>query len=311
LRRVLNQHFAEARVARIEGPFRSLVATLVDRLAAAGGGEAMGELVTRLPIRAVCMWLDVPAGDADWIRERSGRYVQALGDDDRELADRLSAELDGYARRVVAGRRAEGRPPSADVVSALLATRIGGRPIPDDWIAGTVRMVIVAADRSTSGGIGFAIELLARDRALQDRLRADPALIPAAVEEILRLGSPSQVLARTATRDVEIGGRRIARGEAVAMLFSAGNRDPRVFAEPDRFDLDRPFRRHLAFGHGIHKCAGADLARLQLRVALEELLARTGHWELDGNVPHTRWPEYGPRSLPLRVAPREPRQEPD
>jgi cytochrome P450 len=302
-RRVLNQHLSEARVARLERPFRAVVARHVDPFVTAGGGDAMVAVARHLPLGGLCLWLDVPESDAVWIQERSGRYVQALGDDQPELADALSAELDGYARRLVARRREEARPRSMDAVSALLRTRMAGRPIPDEWIAGTVRMVIVAADRSTASGLGYAMEALGRDRALQDRLRADPARIPAAVEELLRLGSPSQVLARTATRPVEIGGRCIREGEAVALLFSAGNRDPGVFPEPDRFDADRPFRRHLAFGHGIHKCAGAALARMELRVALEELLARTAGWEVAGEVPHTRWPEYGPRSLPLRVEP--------
>jgi cytochrome P450 len=100
---------------------------------------------------------------------------------------------------------------------------------------------------------------------------------------------------------VQVAGQRIRGGEAVAMLFSAGNRDPAAFDHPDAFDLERPFRRHLAFGHGIHKCAGAPLARLELRVAVEEFLDRTSHWVVNGPVPHTRWPEYGPRALPLRT----------
>lgn len=300
-RRVLNRHFAPVRVARLEVPFREVVRRYLDPFVGTGGGDAMAEVVGHLPVRAVCLWLDVPDADAGWIQGRSRRYVVAIGADDRELAERLSGELDDYACGVVARRRAERRPASADAVSGLLATTIGGRPIPDEWIAGTVRMLIVAADRSTSGGLGFALELLGRDLELQRRLRAEPSLLPDAVEEILRLGSPSQVLVRTPTRDVEIGGRPISKGQPVAMLFSAGNRDPDVFEEPDRFRLDRPQKRHLAFGHGIHKCAGAPLARLELKVALEEFLARTALWEVSGEVPRTRWPEYGPAALPLRV----------
>jgi cytochrome P450 len=298
-RRVLNEHLSEERVARLEAPLRALAARHLEPFVRAGGGEAMAEVVVHLPVRAVCLWLDIPEADADWVRERSGRYVAALGEDDRALAGALSAELDGYARRLVAARRAEARPPEADAVSALLRTCIGGEPIPDEWIAGTVRMVLVAADRSTASAMGFALELLGRDRSLQARLRREPSLVGPAVEELLRLGSPSQVLVRTATRPVRIGGREVGEGEAVAMLFSAGNRDPEVFPDPDRFALGR--RRHLAFGHGIHKCAGAALARLQLRVLLEEALSRTARWEVVGDVSHTRWPEYGPRALRLRV----------
>jgi cytochrome P450 len=302
-RRVLNRHLDPERVAVLEPPFRAMSSRMIQHFTAKGGGDAMAEVVSRLPMRGVCLWLGVPESDADWIQSRSGRYVSAIGEDDRDLADDLSAELDDYARTLVAKRKAERRPAVADAVSGLLATRINGQAVPDEWIAGCVRMVIVAADRSTSGGIGFTLELLARDPKLQRRLRREPELIPAAVEEALRLGSPSQVLARTATRDVEIEGRSIAHGEAVAMLFSAGNRDPEIFSDPDRFDMERPFQRHLAFGHGIHKCAGAPLARLELKLVLEEFLARSEAWELAGDVPHTRWPEYGPRVLPLTVRP--------
>lgn len=302
-RRVLNEHFAEHRVARLEPAFRAIVDRYLESFLERGGGEAMGAVVRHLPVRAVCLWLDVSEDEAEWIQERSSRYVAALGEDDRPLADTLSAELDSYARALVARRRAERRPPGADAVSGLLQAEIGGRPIPDDWVAGTVRMVLVAADRSTAGGIGFALEWLAREGELQERLRHRPGLIPEALEELLRLGSPSQVLVRTATHDTRIGERQVGKGEAVAMLFSAANRDPQVFEDPDDFRLDRRFKRHLAFGHGIHKCAGAPLARLELRVVLEQFLSRTQSFRLAGDVPHTRWPEYGPRSLSLQVEP--------
>jgi len=300
-RRVLNEHFAEERVARLDPAFRSVVARYLEPFLERSGGEAMEEVIRHLPVRGVGLWLDVPESEAEWIQSRSTRYVAALAENDRELADSLSAELDVYARALVARRKTEGRPAAADAVTGLLHTRIQGEPIPDEWVAGSVRMVIVAADRSTAAGAGFALEWLARDEELQDRLRRDPGQIRDAIEELLRLGSPSQLLVRTATRDTEIGGRSIGEGEAVAMQFKAANRDPEVFEDPDAFRLDRKFKRHLAFGHGIHKCAGAQLARLELRVVLEEFLARTRSFRLAGEVPHTRWPEYGPALLPLRT----------
>ncbi|MBO0702319.1 MAG: cytochrome P450 [Candidatus Dormibacteraeota bacterium] len=302
-RRILNEHFSEERVARLQPGIQAMVARYVGPFVERCGGEAMGEVIGHLPVRAVCLWLDVPERDAEWIQERSTRYVAALGEDERELAGSLSAELDGYARDLVARRQAERRPRGGDAVTDLLHVRIGGEPIPPEWVAGTVRMLLVAADRSTAAGAGFAVEWLARDPELQAQLRAEPSNIPEAIEELLRLGSPSQVLVRTATRDTVLAGRPVEGGEAVAMLFSAANRDPDAFHDPDHFRLDRTFKRHLAFGHGIHKCAGAALARLELRVVLEELLSRTRSWRLAGDVPHTRWPEYGPLHLPLSVEP--------
>jgi cytochrome P450 len=298
-RRVLNRHFDPDRVAGLEPAFRAVVRRFLAPLIERGGGDAAGRFAAHLPLRAICLWLDLPEADAEWIQARSRRYVEALAADDRERAGALSAELDGYACRLVEARRRERRPAGADVVSGLLAARIQGRPIPAEWIAGCVRMVIVAGDRSTANGIAGCLEHLARRPEVQDLLRARPELIPAAVEEALRLTSPSQVLVRTATREIEIGGRRIRAGDAVAMLFSAANRDPAVFDDPDRFVLDRR-ARHLAFGHGIHKCAAAPLARLELRVVLEEVLAAAPRFELGGEVVYNRWPEFGPRHLPLR-----------
>ncbi|HLH70361.1 MAG TPA: cytochrome P450 [Candidatus Dormibacteraeota bacterium] len=299
-RRVLNRHFDPDRVAQLEPAFRAVVRRFLTPLVRRGEGDAVREFAAQLPLRGVCLWLDVPEEEAEWIQARSSRYVEALAEDDRDRTRALSAELDGYACRLVEARRQERRPAGADAISGLLATRMRGQPIPSEWIAGCVRMVIVAGDRSTANGIAGCLEHLARRPDLQDLLRRRPELIPAAVEEALRLTSPSQVLVRTATREVEIGGRPIRAGDAVAMLFSAGNRDPEVFPDPDRFVLDRRPTRHLAFGHGIHKCAAAALARLELRVAVEEALASTRRFELAGEVAYNRWPEFGPRHLPLR-----------
>src|SRR5579875_3488541 len=299
-RRVLNRHFDPDRVAQLEPAFRAVVRRFLTPLVRRGEGDAVREFAAQLPLRGVCLWLDVPEEEAEWIQARSSRYVEALAEDDRDRTRALSAELDGYACRLVEARRQERRPAGADAISGLLAARIRGRPIPPEWIAGCVRMVIVAGDRSTANGIAGCLEHLARRPEVQDLLRRRPDLIPAAVEETLRLTSPSQVLVRTATREVEIGGRTIAAGDAVAMLFSAGNRDPEVFPDPDRFLLDRRPARHLAFGHGIHKCAAAPLARLELRVVVEEVLAGTRWFELAGEVTYSRWPEFGPCQLPLR-----------
>jgi cytochrome P450 len=300
-RRVLNRHFASERLTRLESAFRAQVVRFLEPLIARGEGDAVSELAAHLPLRAICLWLDVPENDAEWIQQRSGRYVEALAMNDSTTASALSAELDDYARSLVATRKTQGYAADHDAVSGLLATRIKGNQLPDEWIAGCIRMVIVAGDRSTTNGIAGCIEQVGRNRELQQQLRNESALIPAAVEEALRLISPSQVLVRTTTRAVNIGGQQIEEGAAIAMLFSAGNRDPEVFPDPDTFVLGRNPNRHLAFGHGIHKCAAASLARLELRVVLEEMLARTGNWEICGPVTYNRWPEYGPATLPIRL----------
>ena len=132
-------------------------------------------------------------------------------------------------------------------------------------------------------------------------LKAKPELIPAALEELLRLYTPYRGFARTAKKDVEIGGRSIRKDEPIALAFTSANRDPEAFEDPDLFRLDRPQgRQHVAFGLGPHQCAGAPLARLMLRISLEELIGRTNGWDLAGPTPMTTWPEYGPLSVPVR-----------
>jgi cytochrome P450 len=152
--------------------------------------------------------------------------------------------------------------------------------------------------------IGSMVVHLARNPELQAQLRGDPSLIPAAVEEYLRLLTPYRGFARTPTRDVEIGGRMIRKDEPVALVYASANRDESVFPEPDEFILGRPnIGRHLAFGAGPHRCAGAPLAVLMLRVTLEELLSRTSAIEVDGEIAMTGWPEWGTLSVPVVLSP--------
>jgi cytochrome P450 len=145
---------------------------------------------------------------------------------------------------------------------------------------------------------------LARVPALQNQLRTNPALIPAALEEFLRLYTPYRGFARTATRPIECGGRTIQPSEPIALVYASANRDESKFPRGDQFELHRDnIDDHLAFGRGPHHCPGAPLGRLQLRIALEELLARTRSFELAGPIVPTRFPEIGAREVPLRFEP--------
>jgi len=142
---------------------------------------------------------------------------------------------------------------------------------------------------------------LSRDPALHRQLKQNPALVPAAIEEFMRLYTPYRGFARTPLKDVDVGGCPIKTGEPVALTYASANRDETVFPEPDVFKLDRPnISEHLAFGRGPHYCAGAHLGRLELRVALEELLASTHALEVCGEVLYCPYPEIGPYQVPLR-----------
>jgi len=299
-RRAMNPYFEEGRVAHLDPVLRQVADRFLQPILARGHGDAVTEYAQHLPIRMLCAFLGAPEEDATFIQERSVRYVHAITQDDSATAKALSGELDEYARRLVVARKAAPLDPEQDIISGLLVSKINNQPIEDEVIAGFVRGLIVAGDRSTANGISSSILHLATHPDLQEQLRREPALVPTAVEEMVRLYAPSHATARTATHDTTIGGKTIKTGEVVAMVFLAGNRDPEVFPEPDQCLLDRKPNRHLGFGHGVHKCAGQPLARMQLRVAIEELLAHTTAIELDGPVVQSTWPEYGPRSLPIR-----------
>jgi cytochrome P450 len=167
-----------------------------------------------------------------------------------------------------------GAEPRGDVVDAIVNAEIEGRPITQEEIIGTVQLLILGGLETTAGALGSMMIRFCRHPEVAETLRREPALIPRAVEELLRLDGPFIAIARTVMCDTEIGGHQIKAGEKVIIYWASADRDESEFPDPDVFDLDRTSNRHLAFGAGPHRCAGSNLARLNLRVALEELLPR-------------------------------------
>jgi cytochrome P450 len=218
-----------------------------------------------------------------------------------EMVRETSLKLYEIARSMIERRRSHPLDPALDPTTALLAARVDGRPFPDDMILGTIRQVLVVGIIAPTIMVGNIAVHLARHADLQARLRTEPSLMPRAIEEFLRLYTPYRGFARTANRDVEFSGKTIKEGEPIALLYASANRDESVFKNGDQFELDRPnITDHLAFGMGPHVCVGVPLARLQLRVAVEELLKCTRGFELSGEVLQTRFPEIGALSAPLR-----------
>jgi cytochrome P450 len=187
------------------------------------------------------------------------------------------SELTEYLARVFAARRSE---PRDDFITKLVAPSDDGDALPDEDLLGLCFLLLVAGTETTTGGLGTGTLLLDRHRDARDALVADPALMPGAVEEILRFDSPTQGLSRVITRDVEQHGHTIPEGARVHLLFAAANRDERQFPDPDRFDVTRAPNHHLAFGFGNHYCIGASLAKMEIKVGMEELLRRAPHYEV-------------------------------
>jgi cytochrome P450 len=303
-RRPLNAMLRDDRIAAREERFRELAAEHVQRLVDRGGGELMFEAASPYVGLVFAEFLNIPRELADEVNRLGERFETAQAHFDARAAEDDNQALYAICRELVAERKAAPLDPEQDVVSALLAARVEGEPLDDELVAGSIRQLLIAAHVAPVAVIGSAVLHLARDAALQATLRAEPERLPRAIEELLRVYAPNQGFARTATEDVDIRGRTIRRGERVALVLPSANRDPAHFDEPERFDPGRDPNPHLAFGHGPHKCPGATTGRLELRLFLEELLARTRRFELAGEVKMLGWPVYGPERLPVRAVPR-------
>jgi cytochrome P450 len=301
-RQVLNSFFTPDRMTRFAPAVHRRVVELLQPYIDAGGGDICRQFTRRLPGHVFADFFHLSTEQSMAIKATSEVYNQALQLADDDLVKRTSVELYELAAGIIESRRSRPLDPTDDVTSALLAKRVGGAPLPTDLVLGTIRQLIVVGMIAPSVFIGAMAVHLAEHQDVQAHLRANPDLVPSAVEEYLRLLTPYRGFARTAREDVVVGGQRILAGEPIALVYAAANRDETVFADPDTFVLDRPnIDRHLAFGLGPHRCAGESLARLLLRSTLTELLARTAGIDLAAAPVMTRWPEWGTLEAALTV----------
>ena len=301
-RRILNPLMSPGRVAAAAPLVREYAVTCLRPMLERGGGDFGMEFATDFPVMSFARFLNVDAATMAAVQRHFLEFNRAIKDNQPDGMRAASLALYDLTRALIAERIEHPGDPEVDPATALLAARPGGEPLPHEMIVGTLRQVLLVGIVAPRFVLGSFIVHLARDPALQQSLRAAPERIPDAVEELLRLYSPYRGFARTANKDVTIGGCPIAKDEPIAMVFTSANRDAAVFEDPDEFRYGRA-ARHIAFGLGPHSCPGASWARLELRVALEELLARTSSFTLAGPVEMTRWPEFGPESVPLSVTP--------
>lgn len=300
-RRALAPLLTERKVARLEPVIRTICHDLLGPMVAAGGGDIVADYSAHMPIAVFAHWMNLPADAVAELTRVGQRYNIAVQSNDIDATKESSLLLYDMARDIVADRKANPMPVDEDATSALLASRVDGAPLPEEMIVGTIRQVLVVGIIAPSVTIGSIAVHLGRDRALQDQLRADRALVPAAIEEFLRLYTPYRGFARTALRDVTIEGQTIPKDDPIALVYASANRDEAVFEDADSFRLDRPnMKESLAFGRGPHMCVGAALARLELQVALDALLSAAPPFALAGEPRQTRFPEIGALSVPVR-----------
>jgi len=299
-RRALAPLLTERKVAKLEPVVRRICRDLLDDMVAKGGGDVVADYSAHMPIAVFANWMNLPPEAVAELTRVGQRYNIAVQSNDMDATKESSLVLYDMARAIVADRKANPLSVDEDATSALLAVRVDGEPLPEEMIVGTIRQVLVVGIIAPSVMIGSIAVHLGRDRALQDRLRSEPGLIPAAVEEFLRLYTPYRGFARTAVKDLVIRGRTIPAGEPIALVYASANRDEEVFEDSAEFRLDRPnMKDSVAFGRGPHMCVGAALARLELQVALEELLAAAPGFALSAEPKPTRFPEIGALSVPV------------
>lgn len=279
LRALVSRAFTPRRIARLEEGVDTLAGRLLDEATTGSGCDLVEAVAGPLPAMVIADLLGVPVEDRSQFRAWSTALVQAspaegLGGPGMAAA----AALYGYFETFLEQRRQD---PRDDLLSDLVQAEADGQRLSKDELLGFCLLLLVAGHETTSNLIGNGTVVLAQHPAARQRLRADPTLIPQAVEELLRYDSPVQGLSRTLTQDVTLHDTVLAEGDSVLLLYGSANRDERAFADPDLFDLDRAAGRQLAFGHGIHFCLGAALARLEARIAFAGLLRRTPDWQVD------------------------------
>ena len=275
LRALVSRAFTPRRVARLEPRIRAITRTLLDNLKGRPGFDLVRDFSAPLPTIVIAEMLGVPPEDQEWFKLKSTEVAQfdPTRVDRNRSAEAMgpAVELGRYLAEVLAQRRSE---PRDDLLSALLAAEIDGQKLAEPELIGFSFLLLVAGNETTTNLISNAAILLDRHRDQRRLLIEDPARIPVAVEEFLRFDSPVQGLGRTTTAPVTLHGVTIPAGGKVLLLFGSANRDERRFERPEIFDVLRDPNPHVAFGFGAHFCLGANLARLEARVAFEELLAR-------------------------------------
>ncbi|GBC87576.1 Methyl-branched lipid omega-hydroxylase [bacterium HR12] len=315
LRRIVSRLFTRSAVAGYEDFCRELARRVLDRALPKEEFDFVEEISRELPIRILARIMGVPEEDTpqiiEWgdsmIAHADPEYSRAVIDredtsDYRLLPFRSPAAVDmmAYAHRLAAERRRE---PRDDLVTKLIHAEVDGQRLTEQEFDNFFCLLAVAGNETTRHAISHGMLALMEHREQWRRLRDDPGLMPLATEEILRWGTPTMHFRRTATRDVELGGKGIREGDKVVVWFVSGNRDEEAFPEPFRFDVGRQPNPQMAFGSGgPHVCLGAHLARLEIRVMFEELLPRLADIELTGPVVRLRSNFInGIKHMPVRV----------
>jgi hypothetical protein len=300
-RRLLLPAFSPQVVAEWEPEIRRLCNELIDNMGDIATVDAAVQYAQNIPVYVIARMLGLPLEDSDYFRETVHMVLEEIG---AEFGERMGAfeKLDAYLTMHVQDHIDN---PKDDLIGFLLNAKIYDQPLSPQHVVGTIILLMVAGIDTTWSSIGSSLWHLAQHPSDLQRMVNEPELLPTAIEELLRMYAPV-TMARIVTEDAEIGGCPVKRGDSVLLPFPAANRDPEVFPDADKVIIDREENRHVAFGLGIHRCLGSNLARLELRVAVEVFIQRFPKFELadPSSVTWSLGQVRGPRKLPVRVTQR-------
>ena len=294
-RMVLLPPFTPDAIKKLEPRARALCNELIDKFADRGTADAAVEYAQEIPVRLIAHMLGLPERDGDLYRKWI-KMVLEDGITDISAVVQAAGEMQAYFMKHVQERL---KKPGDDLISYLNGVEFKGEKLTAENVIGSLRLLLIAGIDTTWSGIGSCIWHLAKTPQDRRRLVREPELMPLAIEEFLRAYAPV-TMAREVVKETRINGCHFTPGEMVLLSFPAACRDPQMFPDADKVIIDRKENRHAAFGLGIHRCVGSNLARMEMTVAVEELLKRIPEFSLDGEV---RWSEgtvRGPRRLPIK-----------
>jgi cytochrome P450 len=300
-RRLLLPAFSPQVVAEWEPEIRRLCNELIDNMGNIDTVDAAVQYAQNIPVYVIARMLGLPLEDSDYFRETVHMVLEEIG---AEFGERQGAfeKLDAYLTMHVQDHIDN---PKDDLIGFLLNAKIYDQPLSPQHVVGTIILLMVAGIDTTWSSIGSSIWHLAQHPSDLHRMVNEPELLPTAIEELLRMYAPV-TMARIVSQDAEIGGCPVKQGDSVLLPFPAANRDPEVFPDADKVIIDREENRHVAFGLGIHRCLGSNLARLELRIAVQVFIQRFPKFELadPSAVTWSLGQVRGPRKLPVRITQR-------
>lgn len=298
-RAALQPYTARPKMLAMEAELRQMARALLEPLAEKGSFDGTADFAQPFAGQALCLALRFPKTFWNRFFGWNRDITEAFSTADVMLLGTVMVDISDYIAEEVEKRK--GDDPGDDFMGALLKATVDGRAITQEEIVGFYLLLMSAGHNTASDSLSHAIVHFATHPEHRERLRAEPAILPNAVEEIIRFYSPLLALGRRVGQDTELGGRQLKAGEQLAVVWAAAGHDTTHLADADQFVLDRPLAKHLSFGLGPHYCVGAELGRLQLRVAIDEMLTLFDDFEVTGEPVKTTWPTNGYRSIPLKA----------